>query len=60
MVDIALRVAVVDKENVAALSDSLRAEVRQRVSGTLGINDFSLDVAVTELRAAAKMQKRVN
>ncbi|MGP1367284.1 MAG: alkaline shock response membrane anchor protein AmaP [Schwartzia sp. (in: firmicutes)] len=60
VVDIALRVAVADKENVAALSDSLRAEVRQRVSGTLGINDFSLDVAVTELRAAAKMQKRVN
>lgn len=59
-VEIALRVAVAERENVAALSDALRAEVRQRVTGTLGINEFALDVAVTELRASAKVQKRVN
>lgn len=59
-VEIALRVAVEEKENVAALSDRIRAEVRQRVTGTLGMNEFALDVAVTELRSAAKVQRRVN
>ena len=58
--EIALRVAVEEKENVAALADLIRAEVWQRVTGTLGMNEVALDVAVTELRAAAKVQRRVN
>ena len=57
---ISLGVAVEEKENVASLSDLIRTEIRQRVTDTLGIKEFVLDVAVTEIRAAEKMQKRVN
>lgn len=59
-VEIALRVSVEEKENVAALSDTIRAEVRQRVTEILGLREFTLDVTVMEIQPTAKVNKRVN
>lgn len=59
-VEIALRVAVEEKANVAALSDTIRAEIRQQVTDTLGLREFTLDVTVMEIQPTAKANKRVN
>jgi hypothetical protein len=57
-VKIGIHIVIGQEQNVAEVSDTIRASVRQHLEQTVGVKDFALDIAVDDISNAAVTKKQ--